>query len=382
MKPHLYINSNGFFVTRHSYSGSESFRSCARRYYLERVQGWSEREERSSRHFGTALEHAITFWHQRGFDTAGAVAEFIKLWEEHKDPEPTEENPNPKPRYSYSKTDLDWDRLNLTGQELVKLYAIKYPTLPYVVKNPKDSFQVQTGFEVFPGTDLAGIEFTGYIDLVAERKDRQDPIIIDMKTSGKDVPDMTVLDPQLRSYAWAKGWPDVAFLWFRKMGRTISKGDTVTFLEARDSFKPGDSATVLVNDEFGLWVTDDDTVLEAFNLMKGTSKAVEAARQKFVEEKASFVSESAITKQRVQFKDAQITADSAADMGRRIKRDIVSIVAANQANDWSMDSGVRFPHEQCTSCCMRGICSGNSDLRDALVVRKQQDELDFGNDSE
>ena len=96
MKPHLYINSKGYFVTRHSYSGSDSFTYCARKYYLERVQGWTEKIQRSSTHFGTALEKAITFWHQHRQDTAAAVAEFVRLWAAHND----------KP-YTYSKTDKD-----------------------------------------------------------------------------------------------------------------------------------------------------------------------------------------------------------------------------------------------------------------------------------
>jgi PD-(D/E)XK nuclease superfamily protein len=204
----LYINSKGYAVTRHSYSGSESFGFCPRKYYLERVQGWSDKVDRAARHFGMAVEAGVTFWHQRGQDTAGAVAEFVRIWAEHKD----------KP-YTYSKVEKDWETLNLNGQELIRLYTVLCPTRPYVVKNPRDVFQVQTNFEVFPDTKLAGIEFTSYIDLVAELKGSGDPLIVDMKTSGTGIPDLVVLDPQLRSYSWVKGWPNVAFEWFRKMGR-------------------------------------------------------------------------------------------------------------------------------------------------------------------
>jgi len=371
MKPHLYINSKGYFVTRHSYSGSDSFNYCARKYYLERVQGWSEKVVRSATFFGTALEKAVTFWHQHRQDTAAAVAEFVRLWAEHKD----------KP-YTYSKTDLDWDRLNLTGQELLRLYTIRYPTFPYVVNNPLD-FQVETNFEVFPGTKLAGIEFTSYIDLVAQMKDKFEPIIIDMKTSGKDVPEFTVLDPQLRSYSWVKSWPNVAFLWFRKMGRTISKGDTVTFLEPYADLQPGDNAIVLATDDFGIWVTQNQRVVDEIDAQfKGESKAVKAARQAYIEANSSHAPERVITKQRVQFKMAVITPESAEDIGRSIKRDIVNIVGANEKEFWPMQSGVRFPNEKCPNCAMRGICAGKPELRDTLLVRKQLDEFDFGKESE
>lgn len=382
MKPHLYINSKGYFVTRHSYSGSDSFNYCARKYYLERVQGWSDRQQRSSTFFGTALEKGITFWHQHRQDTAGAVAEFVRLWAENTDEKRTSLTP-PLGPLTYTKSDLDWDRLNLTGQELIRLYAITYPKFPYVVNNPQD-FQVETNFEVFPGTKLAGIEFTSYIDLVAQMKDgNPEPIIIDMKTSGKDVPELTVLDPQLRSYSWVKGWPNVGFLWFRKMGRSISKGDSVTILEEYAGFQPGDTATVMLKDDFGVWLTSNQVTIDEMDAQFiGKSKAVEAARTAFIEANSKHVLEKAITKQRVQFKHAVITAESRDDIGRSIKRDVINIAAANEKDFWPMQSGVRFPNEKCPMCSMRGICANKPELRDTLLVRKQMDELDFGKESE
>jgi hypothetical protein len=371
-RPYLYINSRGQKVTRHSYSGSDAFSFCPRKYYLERVQGWSDKTERSSTKFGIALEKAITFWHQHGQDQASAVLEFVRLWAEHKD----------KP-YTYTKSDLDWDRLNLTGQELIKLYAIRYPSFPYTVVNPKLDFQVETNFEVFPGTKLAGIEFTSYIDLIAQIKGSKEPLIVDIKTSGKDVPEYTMLDPQLRSYAWVKGWSHVAFLWFRKTGRTISKGDTVTLLDAYAGFQPGDDAFVLAKDEFGVWITQDQRVVDEIDAkFEGNSKAVKQARQEYIEAQSKHAPESAITKQRVQFKMAVIPQDSIEDIGRSIKRDIVNIASATEKDFFPMQSGVRFPNERCPNCAMRGICSGKPELRDLLLVRKQLDEFDFGKESE
>lgn len=371
MKPHLYINSKGQFVTRHSYSGSDSFNYCARKYWLERVQGWAEKAQRSSSVFGTCMDKSVQFYHQHRMDVAAAVAEFVRLWGEHKD----------KP-YTYTKSDLDWNRLNLTGQELVRLYAIRYPTFPYVVNNPQD-FQVQTNFEVFPDTKLAGLEFTSYIDLIAQLKDSFEPLIVDMKTSGKDVPELTVLDPQLRSYSWVKGWQNVAFLWFRKCGRTISKGDTVTFLEPYAGLNPGDDAMVLVKDDFGVWVTQNQQIVDEMDLkFVGESKAVKAARQQYIEANSKQAPERVITKQKVQFKLATITKESADDIGRSIKRDMINIASATEHEFFPMQSGVRFPNEKCPMCPMRGICANKPDLRDALLVRKQLDELDFGKESE
>lgn len=377
MSASLYINSKGYRVTRHSYSGSESFSTCARKYYLERVQGWSEKENRSSKHFGIALEAAITFYHQRGMDVVASVAEFNRLWAEHKD----------KP-YTYNKTDVDWNRLSLNGQDFVKLYAIRYPSFPYIVPNPKDDFQIEINFEVFPGTKLAGIEFNGYIDLLAQFKATFEPLIVDMKTSGKDVPELTILDPQLRSYAWAKRRNEtdpvrVAFLWFRKMGRKIDGGDWVTFLEAYAGFQPGEEACVLATDDFGLWVVPNAAIREQMQKQfVGTKKEVVAARQAFVEANAKHSPVEKVTKQQIQFKHVVISPESSTDIGRLIKKTIIEIVAATENDYFPMQSGVRFPHEVCTHCQMRGICSDNPELRDMLVVRKQMEEIEFGQDSE
>ena len=372
MKPHLYINSKGYAVTHHSYSGSTSFNFCPRKYYLERVQGWSEKQERAAMKFGIALEAGVTFWHQRGQDTAAATSEFMRLWGAHKDAP-----------YIYSKPEKDWESLGLTGDELIRLYAIKYPTLPYTVPNPQDAFQVCEPFEVFPGSKLAGIEFTSYIDMMVKRKADGEPEIIDIKTSGKDIPELTVLDPQLRSYSWVKRLPWVAFLWFRKMGRTITRGDSATMLMPYAGLEPGTEVIVLASDEFGLWVTPDEThYTEMSKQFIGESKAVKLARQAYVEGQSHHVLETTLTKQRVQFMEANISQESADDIGRKIKRDIVNIARANEAEDWSMNSGVRFPDERCPNCSMRGICANKPELRDLLLTRKQLDEFDFGKESE
>ena len=371
MKPHLYINHKGYPVTRHSYSGSESFDYCARKYYLERVQGWAQKEQRSSTFFGKALEAAVTFWHRNSEDIVRAVAEFNRLWAEHEGKD-----------YTYSKFDKDWGTLSLDGQELLRLYAIYYPTFPYIVNNP-DDFQVENNFEVFPDTKLAGIEFTSYIDLIAQLKGSKAPLIIDMKTSGKDVPELTALDPQLRSYSWVKNWPDVAFLWFRKMGRSVSRGDLVTVISNDLAIPAGQTAFVLAKDDFGLWLTQNEKLFEEMDArFIGESKAVKAARMAFVQGAGVSMSEFAVTKQRVQFKHVIISEESREDIGKSIKRDIVNIARATETEFFPMQSGVRWPNNKCETCAMRGICSNNPQLRDTLVERKQIDQLDFEADSE
>ena len=371
-KPHLYISSKGFEVTRHSFSGGDSFNFCARKYYLERVQGWSEKQDRAARYFGIALEAGVTFWHQHRQDTEGALAEFTRLWNEHKDK-----------IYIYSKIEKDWESMNLSGLEMVLLYTIIYPTLPYIVNNPQD-FQVQTNFEVFPDTKLAGIEFTSYIDLIAQMKVGFEPLIVDIKTSAKDIPELLMLDPQLRSYSWIKQYPWVAFLWFRKMGRTVSKCDEVTILRACNGLEPGTKVITMGKDLLGDWaVTTDQKIIDEMETrFVGESKAVKAARFEYMNANGKIVREEMFTKQRVQFNMTKISEESRTDIGRSIKRDIVNIAAATEKDFFPMQSGVRYPNEKCPNCAMRGICSDNSVLRDQLVTRKQIEEFDFGGEAE
>jgi hypothetical protein len=267
---------------------------------------------------------------------------------------------------------------------MVRLYAVKYPTFPYNIPNPQDSFQVETNFEVFPATKLAGLEFTSYFDIVAEIKETGEPLIIDEKTSGKDIPELTVLDPQLRSYSWVKNCPNVAFLWFRKCGRTISKGDKVTLLEPRGGHAAGTDLLVLGKNGLDEWVlTSSPKVFDEMDeKFVGEKKDVKAGRQYYIEANGFVVPESAFTKQQVLFKMVVITPESAEDIGRSIKRDMIAIAQATEKDFFPMQSGVRYPNEKCPNCPMRGICANKPELRDMLLARKQVDELEFGKESE
>ena len=59
MSNRLYINYANRPVTAHSYSAGTTFRFCKRRYYLERIQGWREKEQKASLHFGRCVEDAL-----------------------------------------------------------------------------------------------------------------------------------------------------------------------------------------------------------------------------------------------------------------------------------------------------------------------------------
>jgi len=95
------------------------------------------------------------------------------------------------------------------GQKMMAEYEEKLPSLP--INNPK--FQLNFKKEVFPGTDLAGIYYTAYIDMLCSN------LLVDIKTGATgldETPGLLQLDQQLREYAWVTGEPNVSFLWFTK----------------------------------------------------------------------------------------------------------------------------------------------------------------------
>ena len=111
-KASLYINSNGYGVSRHSYSGSQEFSDCARRYYLKRVAGWSERKKSAAMEFGNSVEAGFKEFHARGIEAA--LSAFCAKWATFKDAE-----------LDYSDKLDNWEACNLTGQEMLRLYAIR-----------------------------------------------------------------------------------------------------------------------------------------------------------------------------------------------------------------------------------------------------------------
>ncbi len=74
----LYISADGKERNRHSYSAGLEFSQCPWKYYLHRIMGWREKDNKAALLFGRALEDAIQFYHETG----GKVGEdeFIRLW--------------------------------------------------------------------------------------------------------------------------------------------------------------------------------------------------------------------------------------------------------------------------------------------------------------
>jgi len=180
-KASLYVNTKGYDVTYHSYSGSTDFNHCARYYQLKRQAGWSEIKQSAAMKFGIAMEAAITEFHRaQGLDAAWAA--FAANWDMYKDDK----------ELSYSKKHVDWANLQQVAWEMIRLYAIKFPHFPYTIEDPATAFQVQHNLEIFPGTELAGLELTSYIDIMVKLKAgscdptiNDDRGILDMKVRGQ-----------------------------------------------------------------------------------------------------------------------------------------------------------------------------------------------------
>lgn len=366
----LFINSKGYPVSRHSYSGSSDFNHCPRFYELKRIIGWQEREQRAALPFGNAIEAAVRHHHEN--NGTGGPERFDREW--------ARIMADPKNKdMTYSKLEGDAENLARIGHEMLQLYALKVKDFPY--EETGIIFQADRRIEVFPDTDLAGIEFIAYLDMIVTLKETGEKCIIDCKTSGTKIPDYIVLDPQLQSYAWVEKNPNVGFLWFQKVSRSVETGSEVAPLCGQ---KAGVSLIVLKTDEDELgapahWLGSEKQREEMNKKFppKQKSQAVLTAKDQWLHANAIRVLESNLTKQAVHVRISKVSKKLADDRGRSIGNDIVQIHAASEDNFFPQQGGVRFPNEKCPRCPMRGICSGDDKVRDDLLVLSQPNDFDI-----
>jgi hypothetical protein len=382
----LYNDSNGEERTRHSYSAGLEFDHNPFSYYMHRVMGWKEKDSKAALLFGRALEDAIELYHK----TNGKVGEeeFIRLWAQAKD----------KPLV-YTKREADWATLMRSGCEMMRLYAIRQPSLPIPMET---LFQRQFTKEVFPGDPkYGGIDFYAKLDMIArvvpdhpmlpklewkESYGLYRPVIIDIKTSGIDLDDtqgIVAHDLQLREYAWTVGIYDVAFLWFKKSGHRLAKGSSVTLLADVGRFKAGDEAVIASVEEDYVYLVGNDVMLEEMNKAQGrkedgsldTKKDAKERAAKWREENAVFVKSNNITRQRLQFSAGMVTQKSAQDAGVIIANQIVRIVNAWENNHWTNTFGIRFPHDDRRDPYFKAFVLRDNVFRDSMFEQKFEEDL-------
>ena len=383
----LYVDSKGRAWRRHSYSAGNDW-SNPYFYYLRRVLGWRVKDTKAAFRFGRALEEAIQVYHETESDP---VEDFTRRWLEHKD----------NTDLVYTKTEKDWTTTNRMGQEMMRLYVIKQPSLPLPLGS-RTVFQREMSKEVFPGDPVyGGIEDLGKLDIIAYNEPdhpylaKMDwkieygpfrPVIVDIKTSALDFPEqqgIAAYDLQLRRYSWLSDIRDAGLLWFKKHGLSYSKGSSCTLLVStgKEAMLAGDEVVVAQVTTEGLWLVRNDFFLEEMEKAQGrkvdgkldTTKAAMERKSEWLANNAVLVPEDYLTRQRLQFNCGYISAESAANAGLIAAKQIKEIADAWINKEWPNTAGVRFPSNDLANPYFRAFVLQDKAFRDANFTQAVED---------
>jgi hypothetical protein len=350
----LYIGPTGVPWRKHSYSAGLDFATSPNKYYLRRVLGWKQADNKAAFKFGRALESAIQFFHESRFEKNSGINEFVRLWEVFKE----------EKDITFTKKEKDWANLLRIGKEMLRLYEIKQPSLP-LTENAV--FQREYSKEVFPNDPNYGeIEDAGKIDLISYPSPDHPllpkldwrpeyglvrPVIVDIKTSGVNYTDIkgeAAFDAQLRRYAWLSGIYTVAFTWFTKSGHRMVKGSSVTLLDDAEEYLAGEEAVVAnVQKDGGIYIVRSDFFVEEMEKAQGrkknedgtegaldTTKDATARKDLWLAQNAVLVKPEQLTRQRLQWNCGMVTPESADDAGYTAADQIVSIVNSWKRKRW------------------------------------------------
>lgn len=393
--PHLYINAKGMPWKKHSYSAGNTFDQSPYKYFLQKILGWKEKDNKARFLFGHALEEAVQFHHEH--EGKGAVEDFTQRWLVHKE----------NAEISYTKTEKDWENLNVIGQEMLQLYTVMQPSLP-IPLGGQTIWQREYLKEVFPGDPNYGeIEDAGRLDIVAyvdpahpklrkiEWKPEYGvlrPIIIDIKTAATDFPEeqgMAGFDVQLRRYSWLSGIRDVGLLWFKKTSRGLKKGSSVTLLTDSLLFEAGEEAVIAKTDEDKIWLVKNDFMIEEMNRAQGfkegkqdQTNAAKARAAAWLEKFGEKIHASVVTKQRIQFNSGYVSKKSADGAGCIAARQIEMIVRAWKQFKETKDAdtaypntfGIRFPKDDRHDPYFIAFVRNDQDYKDRFFKKTDEDE--------
>lgn len=387
----LYINSKGQPWRKHSYSAGNTFDQSPKKYWLQKVQGWREINDKARFEFGKALETAIQHYHEHNGE--GAVERFVQEWTPHQ----------ANATLKFTRVEKDWATLLKTGTEMVKLYAIRQPNLP-IPLGGQTVFQRTYTKEVFPGDPNYGeIEDEGKLDIVAyvdpyhpmlPKLDWKPeygafrPLIVDIKTAGSDFPSeygMAKFDAQLRRYSWLSGIRDAALLWFVKKAHKLEKGYSVTLLQDAGDFKAGQEMVIAKIDDAGTVILlANDFMIEEMERAQGKkpdgktdqTNAAKARRDDWLVHHGTFVHADTVTKQRLQFNAGYITIESAEEAGDICAAQIIGIVGAWKSNRWPNKFGVRYPHDDSSDPYFRAFVRNDEAYRKTAFIKTDDSTLD------
>jgi hypothetical protein len=347
---HLYINSKGTPWRKHSYSAGNDFDQSPFKYYLRRVLGWKEKDNKGRFLFGKALEESIQFHHDHNGE--GAVEDFKRRWSAHQG----------DGNITYTDKEKNWDNCLKMGTDMIRLYRVVQPSLP-IPLGASSVFQREYAKEVFPNDpNYGGIEDAGKLDIVCynnpnhprltnvEWDNRKQgvvrPLIVDIKTSAVDFPEqqgMAAFDSQLRRYSWLSGIRDVSLLWFKKSGVTFKRGYSATLLAGAENFTAGQECVIAKLEDQAAWIVYNDFMVT--EMEKYEDKKDQTKQYNWLDQNAVLVPLESLTRQRLQFNTGWVTPESAMDAGRVAGRQITQIVNAWQNKSWPNTFGVRYPHD-------------------------------------
>lgn len=379
----LYINSKGTAWRKHSYSAGNDYDQCPLKYYLRRVSGWREIENKARFLFGRALEESIQWHHDH--EGVGAIEDFRFRWAQYRD----------RKDLLYTNVEKDWETLNLDGQEMIRLYQIRQPNLP-IPLGGCSVFQREYSKEVFPGDPNYGdIIDAGKLDIIAYTQPDHPllqpiiwnpgdgayrPLIVDIKTSGIDFPEQPGIagfDKQLRRYSWLSGIRDVALLGFKKTGRSLKKGGNVTLLRNVGKAKAGEEAVIALVEKDDIYIVKSDFLVEEMEKVQADNTAAGKQRRlDFLSVYAECVAPSDVTRQRLQFLTGRVSDQSATEAGEIAARQIVQIVNSWKNNTWINNFGIRHPNDDRNDPYFRAFVLGDEMYKNQNFVKTAEESFD------
>jgi hypothetical protein len=383
----LYINSKGRPWTKHSYSAGNLFDKCPYAYYLQKVLGWKERDNKARFLFGRVLEESVQFHHDH--NGQGAVNDFERRWKIHEHTE----------NIDYTDVEKNWANCLHMGTDMIRLYIALQPSLP-IPMGGNSVWQREYAKEVFPGDpNYGGIEDAGKLDIVCYvDKDHPmlppitqtnpiRPLIVDIKTSAVEFPEqpgMAALDTQLRRYSWLSGHRDVSLLWFKKSGIGYKKGYPATFINSVGMFKPGQECVIAKVEESGVWAVPGDFLISEMERQQGYTKAdrqdtspdAVQRQMNFLQKHGVFTPLENLTRQRLQFNAGRVSEQSAEDAGRIAARQIMGIVNAWNSKSWPNTFGIRYPHDDRNDAYFRAFVLNDEQFKAANFTKSSEQSFD------
>ena len=176
----------------YSYTQIAQYLSCPRRYKHRYLEGWKEKDTRSTMLFGRAFEEALAAYFRR--EDPGAV--LYRQWAEHQ-----------QSRLSYPNG-TSWDRMLQQGIQLLERFAQEDRVQ---IRRPGRDLQVK-----FSKPISASNDFVAYVDAIGQLDGSR--CLLEWKTTSSRYPEeptgLLNLDPQLVCYSWISGIPDVAQIVF------------------------------------------------------------------------------------------------------------------------------------------------------------------------